>query len=374
MSDNFYHQTSVLPFGPELVSDNGRYVNSTYYPQNAANGLWTQRRRSGMDIRMLHRGHLLACALWFLGSAACTKAPDGDCFEDSDCTGNDVCLFDVERNITYCTATGCVSDDGCPRFQSCSSDGICVNLIRQCDGEEVINGLDDNCDGVVDEAGAEFVTGCVDDSVCGAYVCGAPQNQATTVCQPPIENTKAAGACTRDEECENGVCVTGHCSEVCAQITSVCTPANVEGLMPSVCVRAVGQNSANRPIFNQCQPECFSPAQCPAPYQCAWRGPASTVMQLQGDYAFVCTLTDDARAPLGAACSGNNRAGDDECAHGLCLGPLGSSVIDPKCTRPCGGINADCSDVGPDYTCQMRELNYGGVIIATNFVCSRGMR
>src|SRR4051812_986047 len=108
-----------------------------------------------------------------LASCPSTSIPNGFCGEDSDCGTGQTCLFDVNLSTSYCAAH-CVDDKECAPNQFCSighdtaiSGGtelkVCVDRVRECGGPEVCNGLDDNCDDVIDGSDCQVIVGCLDD-------------------------------------------------------------------------------------------------------------------------------------------------------------------------------------------------------------------
>jgi hypothetical protein len=289
-----------------------------------------------------------------LALAACVdQVEGGECNVDSDCSSEfPKCVFDTSQAKTYCSRS-CTIDPDCPRDMSCRigvsqdlsgipEEGLCIRRVRDCSGTEVCNGLDDDCNGVIDDPGCGLVTQCNDDLTCGAFVCSAPPNQPATVCTPPIGSAKDYfESCTGDDQCPNALCSAGFCSPLCRARGDARTEC--DGLL--ACARGMGARS--RPSHNICQPTCDSPSHCDAPTQCVWRDihePADI------DHVAVCSLIDPERKPLGEACAANSVEVDDECQYGLCFGQV--------CTRICGGPGADCSDVGPDFVCEVRDLIY----------------
>jgi hypothetical protein len=289
----------------------------------------------------------------------------GECNVDGDCLAEmPTCVYDVNQAKSYCSK-GCIGPTDCPREMECrfgvieelsgvAEQGICIRQVRECRDADVCNGLDDDCNGVVDDPGCALVTACNDDDVCGAFVCSAPPNQPSTVCTPAIATAREYfDDCTADDQCPNGLCSAGFCAPFCRARGD---PAlQCEGTL--ACARSMG--SRQRPPHNICQEPCDSPAHCGGDTRCVWRDihqPATV------DHVAVCSLIDQERLPLGSACPSNTIEGDDVCQYGLCLGQV--------CTRICGGPGTDCSDVGPDFSCQVFDLRYGSVTYTHN-ICRR---
>lgn len=291
-----------------------------------------------------------------LVGAACADTPAVSrafCAEDGNCAAGQTCIVDLDVSLAYC-ASLCRIDSDCPAYQRCQTGtpiraglpelSVCVDRVRTCAELESCNGLDDDCDGVVDGASCVPVTSCLDDLPCGTFVCSAPVNQPVALCVQPLDATRADGErCGADSECRNGVCEMGRCGQLCRPEASgvrVCP-------LDKVCARGVG--SGLRPPFNQCQSPCTFDDQCPEDTgeRCVWR----SVYQDPSDHHSVCAVPDPGRKALGERCAGNNLAGDDECASGLCFGG--------RCTRLCGGPGTDCSDVSATATCRQSQLIYG---------------
>ena len=300
----------------------------------------------------------MRCQLLLLGLAwcACTDTPAVSrafCSEDGNCAAGETCVVDLDVSLSYCAAL-CEIDRDCPAYQRCQLGtpiraglpelSVCVDRVRTCAEVEACNGLDDDCDGVVDGPACVPVTGCLDDLPCGTFVCSAPVNQPVALCVAPRDPLRADGErCTQDDECRNGVCETGRCGLLCRPEASgvrVCP-------LGKVCAQGVG--SSLRPAFNQCQTPCGFDGQCPegTGERCLWR----SVYQDAPDHHSVCAVPDTGRLALGAACSGNTIAGDDECQSGLCYGG--------RCTRLCGGPGTSCADVSATAMCAPTQLIYG---------------
>lgn len=289
----------------------------------------------------------------------------GTCVESDDCLDGEFCLFDADLATTYCSRR-CSDDSMCDRSQRCSFDadavpgelsGFCTDLLRTCSDVELCDGLDNNCDGTVDEEGCELIVRCLENSSCGAFVCGAPSGQPDTVCVPPLEDglVNDYQPCQSGDQCENGVCEAGFCAPFCRP------QAGADDIDPCpdnrICARAFGDLSA--PKHNVCQLPCESQGACGEGEGCVWRD----VFQGGDQHASVCSTLDSERLPLGAQCPNNiPDDGDNMCQFGLCF--------DRVCTRVCGGPGSSCADVGPDFVCESTVLLYGSLEFLQN-VCVR---
>ncbi len=303
--------------------------------------------------------------LLLLVPLSCVDAvPGGECNVDGDCgSDNPTCVFDVNQAKSYCTKS-CSGLNDCPRDMTCrlgvsqdlsgiEPEGLCIRQVRECGETDLCNGLDDDCNGVVDDPGCAVITACNDDLACGAFVCSAPEGQAATVCTPPVDGSKRYyDDCTADDECPNGVCSTGVCAPFCRARGDRTTECDGQ----RVCAR--GMASRERPDFNLCEVPCDTPSQCDAPTKCVWR---NIHEPRDVDHVAVCSRLDSDRIPLGQACPSNTIDGDDMCQYGLCFQNV--------CTRICGGPGSDCSDLGPSFQCQVVDLHYG--ITYTHFVCRK---
>ena len=338
-----------------MSSDNIRYVNSANIEKRAGKAMayvpsLLSRALSSWILLMLLGvliASLMAC------SVPLADGFEGDCASDADCAVGLSCLHDIDLNRAYCAASCLVSAD-CPATESCrrgyrsmegskSETGMCVHRVRSCMDQELCNGLDDDCDGVIDGLDCSPISACLDDAVCGAFVCSVTENFPFALCVPRLENTKSDfEPCTDGSECRNGLCETGICSPLCRR--------NFIGLADScgidyTCAKA-GAAVGVAP-HNVCQPNCKVNSDCPEGQLCVWRD----IHEGGDSHALVCSVPAPDRKALGEACRREGDMGDDDCASGLCYGLV--------CTRSCAGAGASCADVGPGFVCRSTQLYYG---------------
>lgn len=311
----------------------------------------------------------------------------GACATDDDCPSNQECVIDVKRAaaadagtgdvgnvyVSYCSST-CQTDDDCPAWQACvapttttctaecadddgsdaclfclkSQQALCTDRVRRCAADDPQNGLDDDCDGVIDGSGGPVIEGCLDDEPCGVFVCQAPEAAADTLCSAqvaPLSTLRGYADCAADADCANGLCHAGFCSPMCRPAVlggGGCDPYVDEtgGQLGTVCARSV---ESGRPEHNLCQLSC-DPGACPSGTECVWRDVVGTSVPL---HYFVCSELEPELLPLGDACPSFQQS--EQCQHGLCF--------DFRCTRRCSPPE-DCSDIGADFTCQPITLGY----------------
>jgi hypothetical protein len=231
--------------------------------------------------------------------------------------------------------------------------GLCLERVRVCTDTEVCNGLDDDCNGAIDD-GCTEVPLCVDEDRCEAFSCQVVADEPSPQClaRPATASRRFFEPCTDGSQCRNGICNAGFCSPLCAEgfdpLELPC-PAGIDigdqRAVPTVCAeQALG---AEFPAHNACQVLCADDSACFGGTRCVWRRIVPSIARHES----VCALPDPDRLPDGEACANNQTLdGDASCQSGLCFGQV--------CTRLCGGPGADCSDIGPDFVCQPRRLFY----------------
>lgn len=349
------------------------------------------RSRVGADRRGVTGAWTLVFAAAGLLAACAADDQGGECATDADCRADQLCLFDEPRGTTYCT-TECERDAVCPDTRFCrgvqedprstgrEDRALCIERVRVCRDEEPCNGLDDDCDGQVDEGCTPLP--CRDETQCGAFSCSAPFGADETICaaRPDGAPRTFYRPCSADEECPNGVCAAGLCTPFCRvnrtvqPLTEIPDCRNellvdidgdgVDEQVGTICAEQVGPG--DRPPHNACQIPCDGPAACPDGLQCVWR----RLFPFEDLHQPVCSKVDPARLPLGADCTANSVEGDATCQSGLCF--------NFKCTRLCEGPSDACDDVSDDFACQEELLVYrdplvGGSGFTRNFnICSSG--
>ena len=320
----------------------------------------------------LWRWRTLAVIGIAVGLAGCS--PDdqgGQCATDADCASGQLCLFDQPRGTTFCT-TACERDLDCPETRFCrgvqadpSSVGeadrsLCIERVRTCGTEEPCNGLDDDCNGQVDDDCTPLP--CRDETQCGAFSCAAPVDAPASICAARPEGAPRTfyDPCSADDACPNGICAAGLCTPFC-RVNRAVQPLveipdcpndllvdidgdGIEESFGTICAEQVGPG--NRPPRNACQIPCDGPSGCPGELECVWR----RVFPFGDLHEAVCSDVDDERLPLGADCPANTIEGDALCQSGLCF--------NFKCTRLCDGPTDTCADVSDDFACQEELLIY----------------
>ena len=330
-----------------VSSDNIRYVNSAYHHKT---GLFS----GGYKGAWLSVALFLVLLSGMFGCSVLIPEPfAGTCASDSECTDGSRCLFDLDTGRSAC-ALSCLTDRDCADFDKCqlgyrsvdseeSEYGVCISRVRECSDREECNGLDDDCDGLIDGLDCSPISNCLDDNYCGAYVCSVVENFPFTTCvAPTVATVDDFAPCTDGSQCRNGLCETGRCSPLCRR--NYGAPENV---CPVDFACAKAGTKVGIPAHNVCQPTCVVNDDCPSEQLCVWR----EVHQVEGLHSWVCSNPAPDRLPIGSACRRDQDGGDDSCESGLCYGFA--------CTRSCSAVGSPCPDVGPDYVCEKTQLFYG---------------
>ncbi len=225
-------------------------------------------------------------------SAAGTTCSGGTCDGNGNCVGNPGC---TNGDVRACP--GGLSVGVCtPGTQTCQLDGTWGECIGQVGPRsETCNGLDDDCDGVVDN-GFDLQT---DPNNCGA--CGH--------------------VCAANESCVGGSCLVCDDGNVCTtdeidQSTGICVHNPV--LSGTTCE---ADSCVPGDMLQKCQCDgnggCFCFQQSCLPYNCVGNACAtSCASDFECDGGHYCIVADGVCAPkrpAGASCSAN-----DQCLSGTC--------------------------------------------------------
>ncbi|MBI2552029.1 peptidoglycan DD-metalloendopeptidase family protein [Candidatus Uhrbacteria bacterium] len=268
----------------------------------------------------------VACTidLCFEAARACsTVAAHGLCNDSNSCTED------------RCTPTGCrnaltldADRDGffsasCAGGNDCADDNPYINP----DAEEVCDGQDNDCNGLVDDADAHVSCDngifCDGQEVCIAGVCamGAP-----VVCNDGVACTidlcfEAARTCSTvavHERCDDGsVCTTDRCAPTgCRQTLTL--DADNDGFFAATCIGGTDCNDADGSIHPGSTERCD---------------------ELDND----CDGARDEGLGLGTACDGPD---SDSCLEGLIIcapdGSVTCSDYTPDSIEVCNGLDDDC--------------------------------
>ncbi len=326
---------------------------------------------------------------------------------DNDCDG----AVDEELRVTCSVGLGECRTEG--QRQTCTDGVYACDAIpgpRQSDAN--CNGLDDDCDGVPDQAGdcdsclfdndclsMPGMGQCVDDT---CVECD-PMDNAGCEAEAPVCNaaTLTCGPCVNDGQCRGGVCVDGACRacdparsrETCAETPETpicdaegfeCRPCMVgpdcEGdfCFQGRCVECdpVGNAGCEEPTFI-CDGNRFECRTCERNIECETRDPANPVCT--DGVCAECTVgsndgcSDPTRPvcisdPPGSAarCSPCTRDGDcstDQCSpDGRCVGcdPQTQAGCEPLGGQPICDADEFCRPCVADFECPGDAVCSGG--------------
>ena len=185
---------------------------------------------------------------------AAIQCPDGyECLADGPDGGSQCILVDGEcpcsaQSVWLGASTICEfsNESGtCAGQRFCSEDGLSPCNAPEPAGE-VCNGIDDNCDGAVDEATCDDQNSCTDDSCAGETGC----------VQEPLTGTNCddQDACTLTDHCEDGEC-TG--TLIACDDNNPCTDDSCDGAAGCIFAANVADCDDGDPctIGDQCQAE-----------------------------------------------------------------------------------------------------------------------
>ncbi len=232
----------------------------------------------------------------------------GPCAADADCPAGLVC-----QAGTCAAPTPCAAGLDCPAGQTCEA-GVCRPatgcLVESC------NGLDDDCDGLVDEG----CPACRADADCAAgETCDVATGLCRQTCQPAAELCDGV-----DNDCD------GLVDEGCA---TTCT-GDAECAAGELCLDG----------WCEIPPACSTDADCPAD--------------------LVCVAGTCARAPVDL--DGDGYAPPEDCDDGdAAVNPGAAEACDDGVDNDCdGAIDEDCpSACSSDADCAAGEVCVSGVCV-----------
>jgi cysteine-rich repeat protein len=246
----------------------------------------------------------------------------------------------------------------CVGVRACTADGL-----QACDvapaTEEICNGIDDDCDGLVDELTCEDNQPCTQDSCAGVNGC---------VHEPKGEGECLDGdACTIGDHCEEGVCVG---TAIDCDDGKFCTDDSCDGL----------GGCTNAPVVKVCDDgdPCTVGDLCEA-------GDCVGSASLTCDDGNLCT--DDSCGADGcvyevnvAICDdGNACTSGDACAGGACKGGQITCDDDNLCTTDSCDVETGCASMHNTQPCSDGDgctmgdtCQDGGCVAGAAMVCDDG--
>ncbi len=243
------------------------------------------------------------------GGASCIAGAcvmQQDCNVDSDCPPNQSCQNGACAPLCQGAGQPCSSNVGAcqPGVTQCMNGAVvCVGGVLP--SAEACNGIDDDCDGAVDNAAI-----CPNGGSCVNGVCGAP---------PPCNSNADCGP---SQVCNNGVCGPANCvpqAEACNGLDDDC-----DGTVDNAAICPNGGSCVNGAcVMAQA---CNTDADCP-PNQSCQNGACAPICPGAGQ---PCSFN------LGAC-----KAGTTQCMNGaiICAGGVLPSA------EVCNGIDDDCDGV-----------------------------
>jgi len=201
--------------------------------------------------------------------ATCQCASDADCPADHvcrDCACWPVCVPSVETCdgldndcdglVDEGCGEPCASDADCAAGEECRQ-GLCVPVCLP--GIEECNGVDDDCDGLVDEGCGEP---CASDADCAAgFVC------MDGVCQGACVDQDGDGFCAGEDCDDQDAAVNPAAAEQCDGRDDDCDGAIDEGC-GAPCASSADCAPGQVCVEGACSLECRTDAECPAGLAC----------------------------------------------------------------------------------------------------------
>ncbi|MFK7985035.1 MAG: MopE-related protein [Sandaracinaceae bacterium] len=308
--------------------------------------------------------------------------------------GNPVCAGATEPNVELCNGLdddcdGDLDEDPIDVGRTCGSAmgtcapgvTICVAGAPVCDGgtvgvAETCNGIDDDCDSVIDEDPSDDGGACgMSEGICeegelrciaGALECVGGVLPGTEVCNGLDDDCN--GTIDDGELCEGGVCQGGRCAVECIPSEFGLECPRGETCVDGFCLEdtcfgvtcAPGEDGAlNVCMDGGCVPVCDT-LTCEAPDVCR----ASDGACVGNSCLFIPGLcADDERCEGGDCiadpCAGMSCEEGQFCRDGSCIGSCGAVRCGP--TEQCRG--GSCEATGCDAPCGGGEVCSGGACV-----------
>ncbi len=231
------------------------------------------------------------------------------------CPNGGVCANGQCGGLTMCTPNG-----ACPPGQVCDAAGVCVP-VSCTPAPEACNGLDDDCDGQIDEQDDPSVALCQNGAACVTGQCGG-----SVPCASDMD-------CGANEVCQNGMCTGATCTtEMCNGIDDDCDGV-VDNATPGTTLCANGAMCVNGSCGGVVQ--CGPNSPCPAGQVCNPNGVCQPGMCV----------------PAPETCNGKDDDCDgvvDDATPGAVLCPNNAPCVNGACIIQCAN-NAQCPS---GMTCQ----------------------